>query len=756
MYGTFKDLDETGSEWSKTSGPERMLALTMNSLMFLPLAALIGSKAMAWTREPNLATKQRQMLKNIFERDRLEFKKAISQNPKLLKNLPNEFDTAYKEWTQSIQEYGEVRVQLAQAHEVIEGIKFAKTPAELKLLDVANKRIEGLNVRLQGLKDNVTASTRAYNETMGKMMGVKSEKGSIGVDDPLVREDMEYLSRRAIQDMDTIAEQIVHPRDIKTIKADIDKAAREILGKGPKEKLNLQDLTLEINRPHYLDQLYSELNYARLAQVDRLYQNSIRAEALMKQIKAATTPEMKAKFQKQLDEIHTGNNVIKESLFKPAGKSPLGHEQVVVPGIKEPIDAEIAPYIDRLNKIKGLETRYSDIGGSKGQNGAYITGAAKTKAALNNIKNTLKRLGFVEKTEIMEFIEPTTGKIQRIKTKAFFKYDTQGNQIAYAITDYSKKLAIRKEAGHFEEWGIYTKDKSGLNEVIEPFISDLEGNNSPLKTPLQEKFLDIQAKNIEVKRQFFEGIEKTTFTPKDVIKTENFPGTKEIKLKLRQEYTGATERLKYIKQRFLDRIEDLSAKERANKAFADLENAMVKNDAAGIKTASDTIFKESPAVRERLNSYLEKIKKAAADREEAFQKWSESKNIKDKATLDNVNKQLEGILKDAVDETKKAPGLAPEQATGIPDNILDKADQILKKSEDEFRSDVLEEVDRLLTETKEDADFNATIKDIERELKVENEIRAQQEKAQDSSGRVGALKNLCKVKSFRIPLTWLI
>jgi hypothetical protein len=109
--------------------------------------------------------------------------------------------------------------------------------------------------------------------------------------------------------------------------------------------------------------------------------------------------------------------------FKPAGVSRrTGHPQVKVRGIRATIDANIAPYIKKLND-NGLYTKYSC-----GHDDPYIYGRTQHEEVILAIRGILKKQGFVKSYDsYAEGLE-------------FIKYDNEGHKIADADADYYKGL----------------------------------------------------------------------------------------------------------------------------------------------------------------------------------------------------------------------------------------------------------------------------------------------------------------------------
>ena len=151
--------------------------------------------------------------------------------------------------------------------------------------------------------------------------------------------------------------------------------------------------------------------------------------------------------------------------FKPAGVSPItGHPQVKVPGIRATIDANIAPYIKKLND-NGLHTKYS-CGYDP-----YIYGRTPHQEVILAIRDILKKQGFVKRYD--KYAE---GVI-------FVKYDNNRHIIADADCDYYPGLNEERKLNGYKiineyVWAIqcYMGTKRGLKTIIEPFVDATENS----------------------------------------------------------------------------------------------------------------------------------------------------------------------------------------------------------------------------------------------------------------------------------------
>ncbi len=252
------------------SGGDLALALSMDALMFAPLA-IPAVKGITGEIKgvPNDADVQRATMDKIFETDREAFKKYATNNPNSPKNYANDFDIKYQKWTDDLQAYGDAEVRLAQAQKVITEVGFARTQGELALINQAKAVITDIEARLPELTDSVEKSGRDFIET---------QKGVLNADDiATIEKQLDNIPKQSINDIQGIAKQIVEPRNIETIQADIDAAKRELAAIDRNEPISNATL---IQQTDYLNHLNRELYLAKLSETQILYINTMEANAL--------------------------------------------------------------------------------------------------------------------------------------------------------------------------------------------------------------------------------------------------------------------------------------------------------------------------------------------------------------------------------------------------------------------------------------------------------------------------------------------
>ena len=264
---TFAGLGAFGAyeiikNWGDMNTAQKAISVTLDALMFIPVVGRVGKKTWQLAFEPSEATKQRVTFDSVFKESRDKFIKDVAKGNKNEKEMVKSYD----KFVDDTQKYGNAELELEQARYVIDEIKIAKTPGELRLLNLAKERINELEKTIKELEANAKESGKNYADIL---------KGSIKVDDPAVFDELSTLPQRTIKDMKDIAQGTVKPRNINAIKRDIDKAIRETAGLEKADKIDTKALIIQTD---YLNQLNRELYLARLAELNHIYLKAVRGD----------------------------------------------------------------------------------------------------------------------------------------------------------------------------------------------------------------------------------------------------------------------------------------------------------------------------------------------------------------------------------------------------------------------------------------------------------------------------------------------
>jgi hypothetical protein len=131
----------------------------------------------------------------------------------------NEVVLSYNEMMGRVWEYANTELKWKQAQQAISDYGFAKSKAELKILDEYKAREAELADRLKTLKDPMVDSTKKYTDLL-----LKNTKG-LEVQE---REAIKDMPKEIVRDMDSLTSQLFAPRDAKVIAKDIKELERQI------------------------------------------------------------------------------------------------------------------------------------------------------------------------------------------------------------------------------------------------------------------------------------------------------------------------------------------------------------------------------------------------------------------------------------------------------------------------------------------------------------------------------------------------
>jgi hypothetical protein len=413
---------DTIKNWDQLSTPEKITAITFNSLMLLPAAITVGRgsiRAGKFVFETNEATRQRTQVDAILESNKQKFIEALAGT-----DNSQQIISKYNKFLDDVKEYGQAQLELEQARFVVNEIKFARTAGELALLNRAKATIARLEGKIGQLEDKVTKSGDAYADSL---------EGNIKVDDPSVFNEAREIPRRSIADIRRIAQEIVKPRTIKEIKADIDKAIRETAGLEAGAKINPKAL---ITQTDYLNALNRELYFARLSELNKIYMKALKGDLLAKAVVSqlgkqnitTITPAQLQKTRQSLAGIKSKMAETKGEFFKgieSTTESVAGRET----------------YAGVLEKLDKIRTRFEAI-------------KAKNPKAYNRVNNAINKyeVAIIFKDpellkEAQRLLQLTTKDAPKLLKAAGADWIDTINQVMKQSDDY-----VRSDTSSPYEW----------------------------------------------------------------------------------------------------------------------------------------------------------------------------------------------------------------------------------------------------------------------------------------------------------------